>query len=93
MTQFSVHLPTTTKHNNRKIVGYVEYRLTGPCFSWITSMVGISYGVTQLSYPPYSTNACAHCEAIAVEQIARLASDEHAASGTVWKETKVNIGV
>jgi len=28
---------------------------------------------------------------IAVKQIERLASDEHAASGTVWKETKVNI--
>jgi hypothetical protein len=31
--------------------------------------------------------------AIAVKQIESLPSDEHAASGTVWKETKANIGV
>ena len=45
------------------------------------------------NYLPYSNNAGAHCMATAVKQIECLASDEHARRpGTVWKETKVNLG-
>jgi len=47
-----------------KIVGYAEYvqmaynRLTGYCFSWITSVVGISYDVIQLKQLPTIFHKC-----------------------------------
>ena len=53
-----------TKYNYCKIVGYAEYvqmahnRPTGSCFSWITSVVGISYGAIQLRQLPLIFHKC-----------------------------------